>query len=192
MMRPTEASGASATAEWTSLGDRIGAGWARLGEMYRVWWTRSSLVRGSDPGICIPYICPLSSPTTALSQDASPFRCLDKWFHFRIKGAPNDFTRYFDVSNSDSWVRYGCKLYCYSNVSVAYRILLTIHVTVASAERSFSKLILLKNYMRSTMSQERVNGLATCCIEKDILDTIDLDIVLNDFASRKARRSLFS
>jgi hypothetical protein len=33
---------------------------------------------------------------------------------------------------------------CYPNVSIAYRILLTVPVTVASAERSFSKLKLLK------------------------------------------------
>lgn len=33
---------------------------------------------------------------------------------------------------------------CYPNVSIVYRILLTIPVTVASAERSFSKLKLLK------------------------------------------------
>jgi hypothetical protein len=78
---------------------------------------------------------------------------------------------------------------CYPNVSIAYRILLTIPVTVASAERSFSKLKLLKNYLRSTMSQERLNGLATCSIEKDILTNIDLNIVLNDFASRNARES---
>jgi hypothetical protein len=42
-------------------------------------------------------------------------------------------------------------VYCYPNVSLAYRILLTIHVTVASAERNFSKLKLLKNCLRSTM-----------------------------------------
>jgi hypothetical protein len=78
---------------------------------------------------------------------------------------------------------------CYPNVSIAYRILLTIPVTVASAERSFSKLKLLKNYLRSTMLQERLNGLATCSIEKDILTNIDLNIVLNDFASRNARQS---
>ena len=80
---------------------------------------------------------------------------------------------------------------CYPNISVAYRILLTVPVTVASAERSFSKLKLLKNYLRSTMSQERLNGLAMCTIEKDILDTIDLDTVLDDFASRNVRRSIF-
>ena len=47
---------------------------------------------------------------------------------------------------------------CYPNISIAYRILFTVLVTVASAKRSFSKLKLLKNYLRSTMSQERLNG----------------------------------
>ncbi|KAM3279953.1 hypothetical protein ACQJBY_046997 [Aegilops geniculata] len=79
----------------------------------------------------------------------------------------------------------------YPNVSVAYRILLTVPVTVASAERSFSKLKLLENYLRSTMLQDRLNGLAMCCIKKDILDNVDLDCALNDFASRNARRSFF-
>jgi hypothetical protein len=58
---------------------------------------------------------------------------------------------------------------CYPNVSVAYRILLSIPVTVASSEISFSKLKLLKNYLRSTMSQERLNDLATCTIEEGYL-----------------------
>jgi len=81
---------------------------------------------------------------------------------------------------------------CYLNVSVAYRILLTVLVTVASAERSFSKLKLLKNCLRSTMSQERLNGLAMCSIEKDILDNTDLNTFIDDFASKNARRSIFS
>ncbi|KAI3729948.1 hypothetical protein L6452_18621 [Arctium lappa] len=80
---------------------------------------------------------------------------------------------------------------CYPNVSVAYRIMLTVPVTVASAERSFSKLKLLKTYLRSSMSQERLNGLAILCIEKDILDSIDLDTIIDDFASKNARRSCF-
>ncbi|XP_062186706.1 uncharacterized protein LOC133890315 [Phragmites australis] len=78
---------------------------------------------------------------------------------------------------------------CYPNISVAYRILFTVPVTVASAERSFSKLKLLKNHLRSTMSQERLNGLATLCIEKKLLDEIDIDTIINDFASRNVRRN---
>jgi hypothetical protein len=62
-------------------------------------------------------------------------------------------------------------------------------VTVASAERSFSKLKLLKNYMRSTMSQERLNGLATLSIEKQFLDEIDINTIINEFASSNVRRN---
>ena len=46
---------------------------------------------------------------------------------------------------------------CFSNVWITYRILLTISVTVASAKRSFSKLKLIKSYLRSIMSQYRLN-----------------------------------
>jgi hypothetical protein len=81
------------------------------------------------------------------------------------------------------------ELDCYPNISIAYRILFTVPVTVASAERSFSKLKLLKNYLRSTMSQERLNGLATLCIEKKLLDEIDINSIINDFASRNVRRN---
>ncbi|XP_052184180.1 uncharacterized protein LOC127796197 [Diospyros lotus] len=62
---------------------------------------------------------------------------------------------------------------CFPNACVAYRILLTIPVTVASAERSFSKLKLIKTYLRSTMSQDRLNGLAMLSIEKKMLDQLD-------------------
>uniref|UniRef100_A0A8I6YRM5 HAT C-terminal dimerisation domain-containing protein n=1 Tax=Hordeum vulgare subsp. vulgare TaxID=112509 RepID=A0A8I6YRM5_HORVV len=78
---------------------------------------------------------------------------------------------------------------CYPSISIAYRILFTMPMTVASAERSFSKLKLLKNYLRSTMTQERLNGLATLCIEKKLLDDIDIDPIISDFASRNVRRN---
>ncbi|KAF5814012.1 putative HAT dimerization domain-containing protein [Helianthus annuus] len=69
------------------------------------------------------------------------------------------------------------------------KLLLTIPVTVASAERSFSKLKLLKTYLRSTMSQERLNGLATISIESEILDTMDYKELIESFASKNARRT---
>jgi hypothetical protein len=69
--------------------------------------------------------------------------------------------------------------------------LLTIPVTVASAERSFSKLKLIKTYLRTTMSQERLNGLAMISIENEYLDKLNYDDLIEDFASKNARRSNF-
>ena len=43
------------------------------------------------------------------------------------------------------------------NTYIVYRILLTIHVTIAFAERHFLKLKLIKSYLRSTMSQQRLS-----------------------------------
>ena len=49
----------------------------------------------------------------------------------------------------------------------------------------------LKNYLRSSISQERLNGLAMLCIEKNMTESLDLDTVISDFASKNARRSIF-
>ncbi|XP_022001618.1 zinc finger MYM-type protein 1-like [Helianthus annuus] len=72
---------------------------------------------------------------------------------------------------------------------IAYRILLTIPVTVASAERSFSKLKLLKSYLRSSMSQERLSGLAMIAIENEVLDDINCEELIHQFAIKNARRA---
>jgi hypothetical protein len=56
---------------------------------------------------------------------------------------------------------------------------LTVPVTFAFAERSFSKLKLLKTVMRSVMNQERLGELMTLACERDLTDTIDLDEIAN-------------
>ena len=49
-------------------------------------------------------------------------------------------------------------------------LLLTIPVTVASAERSFSKLKLIKSYLRSKMQQSRLTNLAILSIENKLVN----------------------
>ena len=71
----------------------------------------------------------------------------------------------------------------FPNACIVYRILLTIPVTVASAEGSFSKLKLIKSYLRSTMSQERLNGLAILSIENSILMSLEYKNLISTFAS---------
>jgi len=67
------------------------------------------------------------------------------------------------------------------------RISATLPVTVAAAERSFSKLKLIKKYLRSTMAQERLSGLSVISINHVVSQQLSYDII-DDFAARKARR----
>ncbi|XP_018376756.1 PREDICTED: zinc finger MYM-type protein 1-like [Trachymyrmex cornetzi] len=76
--------------------------------------------------------------------------------------------------------------------NVCTALILTLPVTSASAERSFSKLKLIKTYLRSTMSQSRLSGLATLSIEHELASKLDLDKVIKEFASAKKRRGLLA
>lgn len=77
------------------------------------------------------------------------------------------------------------------NAVIAYRIFLTTPVSVASGERSFSKLKIIKNYLRNSMSQERLNGLAIISIEHEVASSIQYDEVIDEFAAAKARKGSF-
>ena len=79
----------------------------------------------------------------------------------------------------------------YPNMWVALRIAVTIPVTVAAAERSFSKLKLIKTYLRSTMSQKRLNGLALMSINREVSRQVSFDDTIDAFAAKKSRRVKF-
>jgi len=63
--------------------------------------------------------------------------------------------------------------------------MLTISVSVISAERSFSKLKLIKSYLRSTIFQQRLNRLTLLSIEKDSLNEINYNNLIDNFASAR-------
>ena len=77
----------------------------------------------------------------------------------------------------------------FSNVVIALRLFCTIPVTVASAERSFSKLAHIKNFLRSTMSQPRLTSLGTLAIESELARQVNFKNIISIFASQKARRA---
>ena len=79
----------------------------------------------------------------------------------------------------------------FPNIYIPLHITLTIPVSVATAERSFSKLKIIQNYLRSTMGQERLANLEIISIESDILQKIDIDLLINQFAKNKAQKVQF-
>jgi hypothetical protein len=74
----------------------------------------------------------------------------------------------------------------YPNLMIALQILLTAPVTVASAERSFSKLKLIKNYLRSGISQERFSSLAILSIKNQTAKSLDYSDICYDLAFKKS------
>ena len=78
-----------------------------------------------------------------------------------------------------------------SSFPEVYKLVLlfvTIPVTVATAERSFSKLKLIKTYLRSAISQERLDNLAVLSIENTEAKAIDKTNLIRNFACLNARR----
>ena len=73
----------------------------------------------------------------------------------------------------------------------AFLLFLTIPVTTASAERSFSKLKLIKTYLRNSMGQERLRSLAILSIEHSKARNLKFDDIINTFAEQKARKKEF-
>ena len=71
------------------------------------------------------------------------------------------------------------------------RIFKTMAITNPSSEKSFSYLQRIKNYLRSTMSEKRLNDLAILSTESDTVEAISPDTVIKDFVEKKCRRQYF-
>jgi len=71
-------------------------------------------------------------------------------------------------------------------VTTLLRLFGTIPVSNATAERSFSALKRLKTYLRSTMGEERLTGLALLHVNKST--EVDPDDIIELYASKKERR----
>ena len=76
----------------------------------------------------------------------------------------------------------------FPSIEVALRIYLVLMVSNCSGERSFSKLKLIQNRLRTTMKQSRLVNLTIMSIESDILRELDFANVIDTFASLKARK----
>lgn len=76
----------------------------------------------------------------------------------------------------------------FPNLRVAVQIMLTISVSIASCERSFSKLKLILSYLRASMGQDRLCDLALLSIEREATESTDFEQIIDKFASMKARK----
>ncbi|KAF0710245.1 zinc finger MYM-type protein 1-like, partial [Aphis craccivora] len=74
------------------------------------------------------------------------------------------------------------------NVNLMLRLVFTAPISTASNERAFSKLKLMKNYLRSTTSADRLQSLMLLNSNKDILDYVNITMLVNKWSLLKERR----
>ena len=76
-----------------------------------------------------------------------------------------------------------------SQVKRLAQLILVMPTTNASSERSFSALRRVKNYLRTTMTQERLNYLMLLHVHEEKTDALDIKLLLNEFVECSEHRS---
>ena len=79
-----------------------------------------------------------------------------------------------------------CNAILFPNINFLLVFLSSLPVTTSSAERAFSSLKRIKTYCRSTMIEDRLNGLAAAFIHKNV--EIDAEKILDLFVEKHQRR----
>ena len=70
------------------------------------------------------------------------------------------------------------------------QVSLTLVVSTAQCERSFSALKRIKTYLRTTMSEQRLTDIPVLSMEKDLADSLSFDDILQEFEGTDKNRSI--
>ena len=111
------------------------------------------------------------------------FHSFKDMFKEIMSSKTNSSVEKLTINNVLKFMRANDMCSIYPNLSTLYHIFLTLPISSAGAERSFS-LKLIKSYLRSTMTEERLSGLALLSIATEL----DYDKVMDYFAKMKPRR----
>ena len=79
----------------------------------------------------------------------------------------------------------------YPNLFKLMQLVMTLPVSSATCERSFSAMRRVRNYLRTTMSEDRFSALSLLYIERDLSSNIDVHDVVAHYAAKGKRQLQF-
>ena len=109
-------------------------------------------------------------------------------FKWLVRSSETTFDRNATAFDVLQWLAKSCLLDSTPYICLCLKLCLTVVVSIASCERSFSKLKMIKSYLRSTMSDDRLSALSILSIEGDYVQRLDFEDIIANFASAKARK----
>jgi len=74
---------------------------------------------------------------------------------------------------------------CFSEILTLLQLYYVLPASSATAKRSFSSLRRLKTYLRTTMTQTRLNNLMILHVHKDMSDALDVRKIAKEFVLRQ-------
>ena len=86
----------------------------------------------------------------------------------------------------------GAASYMFSEVKTLLTLFYVIPGSSATGERSFSALRRIKNYLRMTMTSQRLNSVVVMNVHRELTDALDITAVADDFVrGNSARKDIF-
>lgn len=111
--------------------------------------------------------------------------------HFSHERLHPMFESLSSISDLCEWLVKTRKADIYPLVYRVVTLVLTLPVSTATTERSFSAMSLVKNRLRSKMEDEYLSDCLMLYIEKEIARSISINAIIDDFRDLKERRSQF-
>jgi hypothetical protein len=108
-----------------------------------------------------------------------------------LKSFPTDMKRHFKGSSLEDLSVYLVDTERVSHYPVLYRLIvlvLTLPVSTATGERAFSKMNLIKDFLRSSMGQDFLRALMMLGIEKSMAKQVSEDDVIERYLAMRSRR----
>ena len=87
--------------------------------------------------------------------------------------------------------RQGLLMSKFPNVGIVLKLYLTLPVSKCEGERSFSTLSRIQNHLRTSICQNRLSALSLLSIESELMASLDYNDIIDDFASKYARKRAF-
>ncbi|XP_071725077.1 uncharacterized protein [Rutidosis leptorrhynchoides] len=102
-----------------------------------------------------------------------------------------DFQELSTISYLCKWMVSTRKSSIYPLVYIVVILILTLPISTATTERSFSAMNIIKNKLRNKIADEFLSDFLLVYIEKEIAEAIDVESIVNDFRDMKTGRLYF-
>ena len=113
-------------------------------------------------------------------------------FAFHLRSSPDLGSKKNTAQAQLSYLKKNCLIETFPNLVIILRMYLTLPVANTEGERPFSGLKRVKNYLRSSLTQDHVCDFCIIAIEKSFTTSMSFEDIIDKFAAAKCQKHQLS